>query len=50
MLPALTQPNARLAKQLEENSNVLRELNALLKKERSEKRGQRSFNPSSSNY
>jgi hypothetical protein len=47
---ALTQANARLAKQLEENSNEFQELNALLKKERSEKRGQRSFNPSPSNY
>jgi hypothetical protein len=46
----LTQANPRLAKQLEDNSTELRELKALLKKERSEKRGQRSFNPSPSNY
>jgi hypothetical protein len=46
----LTQANSRLAKQLEDNSNELRKLKALLKKERSEKRGQRSFNPSPSNY
>jgi hypothetical protein len=46
---ALTQANSRLAKQLEENSTELRELKALLKKERSEKRGQHSFNPSPSN-
>jgi hypothetical protein len=46
---ALTQANSRLAKQLEDNSTELRELKALLKKERSEKRGQRSFNPSPSN-
>jgi hypothetical protein len=50
MVAAITQANARLAKQLEDNSNELRELKALLKKERSEKRGQRSFNPSPSNY
>jgi hypothetical protein len=50
VVAALTQANSRLAKQLEENSNELRELKALLKKERSEKRGQRSFNPSPSNY
>jgi hypothetical protein len=50
VLAALTQANSRLAKQLEDNSNELRELRALLKKERSEKRGQRSFNPSPSNY
>jgi hypothetical protein len=45
VVAALTQANARLAKQLEDNSNELRELKALLKKERSEKRGQGSFNP-----
>jgi hypothetical protein len=50
VVAALTQANARLAKQLEDNSNELRELKALLKKERSEKRVQRSFNPSPSNY
>jgi hypothetical protein len=50
VVAALTQANARLAKQLEDNSNELREIKALLKKERSEKRGQRSFNPSPSNY
>jgi hypothetical protein len=50
VVAALTQANARLAKQLEDNSAELRELKALLKKERSEKRGQRSFNPSPSNY
>jgi hypothetical protein len=46
VLAALTQAISRLVKQLEDNSNELRELKALLKKERSEKRGQRSFNPS----
>jgi hypothetical protein len=50
VVAALTQDNSRLAKQLEDNSNELRELKALLKKERSEKRGQRSFKPSPSNY
>jgi hypothetical protein len=50
VVAALTQANACMAKQLEDNSNELRELNALLKKERSEKRGQSSFNPSPSNY
>jgi hypothetical protein len=42
--------NARLAKQLEDNSSEQRELNALLKKEMTESRGQRTFNPSTSNY
>jgi hypothetical protein len=50
VVAALTQANSRLAKQLEENSNELRELKALIKKERSEKRGQLSVNPSQSNY
>jgi hypothetical protein len=50
VVAALTQANARLVKQLEENSNKLRELKALIKKERTEKRGQRSFNPSPRNY
>jgi hypothetical protein len=50
VVAAHTQTNSRLAKQLEDNSNELRELKALLKKERIEKRGQRSFNPSPRNY
>jgi hypothetical protein len=50
VVAALTQANSRLAKQLEENSNELRELKALIKKERTEKRVQRSFNPSPRNY
>jgi hypothetical protein len=47
---ALTQSNARLAKQLEDNSSELRELKALLNNERREKRGPKIFNPSPSNY
>jgi hypothetical protein len=50
VVAALTQENSRLAKQLEDNSSELRELKALLNKERREKRVQRSFNPSASNY
>jgi hypothetical protein len=50
VVTALTQANSRLAKQLEDKSNEIRELKALLKKERNEKRGQRSFNPSPRNY
>jgi hypothetical protein len=50
VVAALTQANSRLAKQLEDNSTKLRELKALLNKERCEKRGQRSFNPSPRNY
>jgi hypothetical protein len=44
VVAALTQANVRFVKQLEDNSNKFRELEALLKKERTEKRGQRSFN------
>jgi hypothetical protein len=50
VVAALTQANAPLVKQLEDNSKELRELKALIKKERTENRGQRSFNPSLSNY
>jgi phage shock protein A len=50
VVATLTEANARLAKQLEDNSNELRELKALIKKEITEKRGQRSFNPSPNYY
>jgi hypothetical protein len=50
VVAALTQANSRLAKQLEDNSSELRELKALLNKERREKRVQRIFNPSTSIY
>jgi hypothetical protein len=50
VVAALTQANSRLVKQLEENSSELRELKALLHQERRDKRGPRSFNPSSRNY
>jgi hypothetical protein len=44
MVATLTEANARLVKQLEDNSKELQELNALIKKERVKRRGQRSFN------
>jgi hypothetical protein len=50
VVAALTQANARLVKQPEDNSNKLRELKALIKKELIEKLGQSSFNPSPRNY
>jgi hypothetical protein len=50
VVATLTEANAHLAKQLEDNSNDLRELKALLKKEITERRGQRSFNPHPNNY
>jgi hypothetical protein len=46
VVAALTQANSRLAKQPEDNSAELRELRAFLHQERSDKRGQRTFNPS----
>jgi hypothetical protein len=49
VVATLTEANARLTKQLEDNSNELRELKALLKRERPERRGQRSFNTSQNN-
>jgi hypothetical protein len=50
VVATLTEANARLVNQLEDNSNKLQELKALIKKERFEKPGQRSFNPSPNNY
>jgi hypothetical protein len=50
VVATLTEANTRLIKQLEDNSNELRELKALTKKEIFEKLGQRSFNPSPNNY
>jgi hypothetical protein len=50
VVATLTEANACLVKQLEDNSNELRGLKALIKKESFEKRGQRSFNPSPNNY
>jgi hypothetical protein len=50
VVTTLTEASARLAKQLEDNSNEMRELKALLKKERTERRGQHRFNPSQKNY
>jgi hypothetical protein len=50
VVSTLTEDNACLAKQLEDNANVLRELKAIVKKDKTERRGQRSFNPSPNNY
>jgi hypothetical protein len=43
VVATLTEANAHIVKQLEDNSNELRELKALIKKERFENRGQCSF-------
>jgi hypothetical protein len=50
VVATFTEANARLAKKLEYNSTELRELKALLKKERTERRGQHTFYPSPNNY
>jgi hypothetical protein len=50
VVATLTDANARLVKQIEDNPNELLELKALIKKEIFEKRGQRSFNPSPHNH
>jgi hypothetical protein len=50
VVATVTEANARLVKQLEDNSNELREIKALTKKDRLEKRGQRRFNPSPNKY
>jgi hypothetical protein len=50
VVATLTEANARLAKQLEDNSNELRELKAPTKKDRTERRVQLSSNPSPNNY
>jgi hypothetical protein len=50
LVAALIQANAHLVKQIEDDSNELRELKALLKKERTENRGHHSFKPSPRKY
>jgi hypothetical protein len=50
VVATLTEANARLVKQLEDNASELQELKALLKKERTERRGQQTYNPSPNNY
>jgi hypothetical protein len=50
VVAALTQANARLARQLEDNSSELRELKALLNQERRDKRGPRNVNAAVNNY
>jgi hypothetical protein len=50
VVAALTQPNSRLVKQLEETSSELRELKALLHQERRDRRGPRNVNVTANNY
>jgi hypothetical protein len=44
VVATLTEAKSRLAKQLEDHSNKLKEIKALLKKERAERKGQRTVN------
>jgi hypothetical protein len=50
VLATLTEANARLSRQLEDRASELRDLKALLKKERTDRRGQHTFNPPPNNY
>jgi hypothetical protein len=50
VVEALTQANARLVKQLEENASELRELKALLNQERRDRRGPISSTSSATTY
>jgi hypothetical protein len=50
VVATLTEANACLIRQLKDNSTELRKLKDLIKKERFENLGQRSFNPSPNNY
>jgi hypothetical protein len=50
VVATLTESNARLAKQLEDNTSELQDLKALLNKERTERRGQHTLNPYPNNY
>jgi hypothetical protein len=50
MVETLTEANARLARQLEERSKEVKGVKSSLKKDRAERRGQRSFTPSLDTY
>jgi hypothetical protein len=50
IVATLTEANSRLARQLEDRSNELKEVKALLKKERADRKGQTTFNPYPENY
>jgi hypothetical protein len=50
IVATLTEANLRLASQLEDRSNELKEIKALLKEDRGDRKVQRTFNPSLDNY
>jgi hypothetical protein len=49
VVATLTKANSRLAKQLEDRANEMKDIKALLKKERADRKGQITFNPSPDN-
>jgi hypothetical protein len=50
VVATLTEANTRLTRQLEDRSTKLKEIKALLKNERADRKGQRTFNPSPDKY
>jgi hypothetical protein len=46
----LTEANSRLAKQLEDHSNDLKDIEEILKEKRADRKGHINFNPSPDNY
>jgi hypothetical protein len=50
VVATITEANSRLARQLEDRSNELKEIKALLKNERAARKGQITLNPSLDNY
>jgi hypothetical protein len=50
IVATLTEANSRLARKLEDRSNELKEIKALLKKYRTDRKCQITFNPSTGNY
>jgi hypothetical protein len=50
VVATMTEANSRLARQLEDRYNELKEIKALLKRERADRKGQRTFNPYPDNY
>jgi phage shock protein A len=50
IVATLTEANLRLTKQLEDSSQTLKEIRALLKKERNDRSSRKTFAPSNDNY
>jgi hypothetical protein len=50
IVATLTEPNSHLTKQLEDSSKTLKEIRALLKKERNDRSSRKTFAPTNDNY